>query len=313
MNTEVLKGEVDVLNKVSSFSIAFVNTSVIAAFCCIYRVGTTAISAILISCALFYGICLFLPNCKANILCSTFISFSSCSYTLLLATKLLSDTKTLSPDRYSILFLVCAVTVCVVALGKPDSLRMNSVFATSICVVVFILLLALSLLDTSFGNVKSVSGGEYPVLQLVAFSVFDFYAVVTRIKHKKHSAMLGGLFLPLYFLVSTVVAVSVMSPKVFESLERPLVSLWSSTYIPSFLNRFEIIGIVSVFLLIIMKSSLMLSNIYDIVDNKFRVLICISVSLFSIVMLFYPFVASVIAVICVVLSAFGAVYGLFTK
>ena len=97
------------------------------------------------------------------------------------------------------------------------------------------------------------------LLLLTAFSVFDVAIVLPLLKGKPLMMFCGGAA-HIYGAVMTVLAVSVLTNRIFNDSSMPWMTLWRSTFITSFLNSFEILGICAFFILNAVKAGIAVKN-----------------------------------------------------
>lgn len=282
------------MNKAASFSVMFTAVMAGLSLCFVYAVHPVMFLITLVLCpALFLFYSRFFskygfskPSLVLKI--AVFISsLASSAYTLALCTELVTKTQVLSNDCFWLVFVLSVLTVLAVSYSKKHACRFTAVFASLAAAVLLVLIFILSLLDTDFSQPSLGSVDKNILLPFVAFSAFDSFLVIPLLNKESRSGALGAAVPCIYMFCAALAAVSVLSQRVYYSLELPLLRLWQSTYIASFVNNFEIIGICALFSLCLVKAGLVLKAAADIVPKKCFWLLAAALTALSVIIIYF--------------------------
>lgn len=263
------------MNKAVSFSVMFTAVTAGLSLCFVYAVHPVMFLITLVLCPLmflFYNRT-FSKHCffKKGPVLRTLVfisSAASAAYTLALSAQLVTKTGVVSNDCFALVLVLSSIVVLSVAYSKKHACRFISVSTAVTAALFLLIILILSLLDTEFSAPSFGNIDKNILLPFAAFSAFDTFLVIPLMSDKTRFGIYGALFPCLYMLCAALAAVSVLSAGVYYSLELPLLRLWQSTYIASFVNRFEMIGICALFALCIVKAGLVFRAAASIISKK---------------------------------------------
>lgn len=212
-------------------------------------------------------------------------SICSFCYSAVFASELTVKAGVLSKDcLYLVLILTCLCSLAI-AFSNRFSQRYTALCTVLIASVILALVFLLSLVDTNFSPLSFGSVKKDFLLQFVVFSSVDSFLVLPLLKNEPRFAILGSVVPPLYMFALTLAAVSVLSSEVFFNIEFPLIRLWQSTYIASFVNSFEVIAVIAVFSLTLVKCGLVLAPAAVLFSKKrfwLLLILCILLSILCI-------------------------------
>ena len=196
-------------------------------------------------------------------------------------------------------FLGCC---CAVALALSNTRALKSVaFVIAVVCIFFIsLILLLCIAESDFSKEKIPFTPNRIVFPMVVFSVTDSFFIMPYVKKKnRFYYLLGNSFMPFYMFVTVVVALFALSLEIFDSLDTPIVKLWQTCYVLSFVDRFETLIICVLFAVCIVKAGILLKTVLDFY-SKMTVLLFFgfTVLLFAGTVLLYIFAA--LTLICII-------------
>ena len=164
---------------------------------------------------------------------------------------------------------------CAIILALSDIRASKSVaFVVSlVCIFLMLLILFLCIVESDLSKEKFSFLGKRLVIPLTVFSVVDSFFIMPYIKNKNRIYfMIGNSVMPFYMLVTIAVSVCALSRSVFESLDSPVVKLWQTCYVLSFVDRFETLIICALFSVCVVKAGVLLKSVFDFCSQKTAVL-----------------------------------------
>ncbi len=214
-------------------------------------------------------------------------SVISCSVSTILASKLVTYTGVLDNSHFVLLIFLTIALAVSVSVSKKDAVKSVALIISSFATIVFLTIIALSLIDTSFSMPVIVKPEFEMLLPLAYLSVADVIFIIPFCDSKTPvSVIAGGGISVLFFLVIITIALSVLTNDVYYAVEMPLVKLWQSTFIPSFVNRFEIVSLTNLYLLTAFKCGVILYSSVKICKRKYSLMLSLAVLLISVIVSF---------------------------
>lgn len=180
------------------------------------------------------------------------------------ASAVVAHTGAVKSEFYpALIVLICLFALIFTRSGiKPT--KNTTAVSTVIVVALMILLVFLCMNKRDFSQVYPGEINGLLLLPLTAFSVCDMILVLSFVSQKnRRSFMLGGIIPVIYLIVMSIIAVCVLGNELFSSTELPLLHLWKSAFIPSFLNNFELIALCGFFVCCAIKAGLVLKYSAD--------------------------------------------------
>ncbi len=192
----------------------------------------------------------------------------SSAVSVFLSSRLVVDAGVIDSGFYPLMVLLTLLLAFCFSVSKQNAVS-SVAFVTSFAAAVLLcVMLFLCVVKTSFSPI-SFSPPDPKLLFLIsAFSVFDVSLALPRLCGKSRMLFFGGMAAQLYGAVTTLVAASVLSGKVFEGANTPLLLLWRSTFIASFFNSFEIVGVCMFCLMCAVKAGYTLSLAVSVFGKK---------------------------------------------
>ena len=183
----------------------------------------------------------------------------SSAFSLYFAANVAIESGLLQKEFYPLVLVTTSLLPVCAMLSDKIPIKNISFICTTLAVAVFIIICVLSIVDTEFSKPILVKPDFKNILPFLYFSVFDIVFLLCKSKNKTPLAyVFGGALAFGFYLVFILIAKSVLSYDVYISLEMPLLRLWQSTFITSFVNRFEVIAMSFVYLLCALKSGIIL-------------------------------------------------------
>lgn len=256
------------MSKISDFGVLFCVSFgglVLSALQCTNLVTLVFLLIVSSAVMLFYYFLLSKPVNETG----KFSKITYCVYSVLssavsaaTAAALLSDTGALSNNFYiPLLILVCCVAAAFAYSNCEGACFTAGTVSLFVCVIL-VILLALCVGKIGDGVISSGKTNVKLLLPLCAFSVFDTVLILPYIKNRK--TLFFNVLPVVYITVMTVIAMSAMGLELFYDSKLPLLHLWRSAYIPSFINRFELVALCMFLVACAVKSGIVLKRAADI-------------------------------------------------
>ncbi|MBQ8605620.1 MAG: hypothetical protein IJ408_02685 [Clostridia bacterium] len=250
-------------------------------------VNATALAIMLVAyilvATLGFYICKYLRPLKITKIAVSVWSLLSCSFSVTVAADLVVRASVLHKDYFPFVVIMTAAFCVIFALSPRTPVKSVTLVCAGVSLLAFIVIIILSVLDTDFSypELPSPTVGDFFPVSLVA--ILDVFLIFKMSKHKTPiSYLAGGICAFVLLLVITLVSVSVLSPKTYYSLESPLLKLWQSTYITSFINRFEIVSVTALYLITALKAAIVLRPCLENSNARLKPVLVISVFLLCI-------------------------------
>ena len=206
---------------------------------------------------------------------ATIVSLAVGFFGILISAKLVSETDILTKNLFPLMLVITGVFSTLLSLSKTDAMKSVFAICSFITLSVFILTLILSVIDTDFSSITFEKADFKKITVLMSLVFADAFVMSVRFNNTNVTDMLvGGAIAFLLFILALIVSLSVLSPDVYYNLETPLFKLWQSTYITSFLNRFEVVTVSSLFLMSALKSGAAVSQSVCYFGKKYVSLVC---------------------------------------
>jgi len=201
---------------------------------------------------------------------------------------------------------ICVFLGCAVALSFAISSLRACKSVTSVVsvfgILMLIVILTLCLFDGSFDKVTSASVDRRIIFPLSVFGVIDSLFVMPYIrKTNKCMFVIGSALMPSYLLVTVLLSISMLSSQIFHSLDTPIITMWQSCYVASFIDRFETIVMCALFAVCAAKAGILLKCVFDIL-KAYRPLAFVAFSLFVVPLILMPsliYLYAVLTLVCV--------------
>ena len=113
--------------------------------------------------------------------------------------------------------------------------------------------------------------------------------------------VIGSALMPLYLLITVFLSISVLSSKIYCSLDTPIITMWQSCYVASFIDRFETVVICALFVVCVAKAGILLKCVFDIF-SAYRPLAFVVFSLSVIPLVLMPSLVYLYAVLVLACS-----------
>ncbi len=171
---------------------------------------------------------------------------------------------------YVALVLVLSVfVITAIALSSFYAIKYTTAVMSSLCIVFLLIVLVLSIVNKDFSKAKCLDFNIKSVLPLVALSSVDSVFVIGHIKKTNRAVgIFAYVLMPVYFLVTTIVAMSTLSSKLYCNFDMPILKMWQTTYLASFVDRYETVIITALGALCLLKSGIMLKSVFEINSKK---------------------------------------------
>ena len=222
------------------------------------------------------------------------------------ATALVTRTTVLDKSFVPLAMTLTLAFALVISLSKQYALPRTALVTVSVSAVVLVILIFLCVTETELSAIELGRLKTNFLLPLVAFSVCDTVFVLPLMtRTPKFRLLLGSAVALTYFLLTTLIALSALSNGLFFEFEMPIMKLWQSAYIPSFLSRFETVAVCVFFILSAFKSGLLLNYAISAFGKSCFYMIALLFAALSVAIFVWPILVY-FAAILTVLCAFAA-------
>ena len=200
----------------------------------------------------------------------------SSAVSITLSTSLIIESSVMNKKFYLLILLLTGLFAVCFGMTKRDCTVYVSFIIGLAAALVLWVLMFLCMLRTDFSLPKITSPQPETLLLLTAFSVCDVILVLPLHKGKPSMLFKIGGITHLYGVAMTFLAISVLTENVFSMSDMPWLTLWRSTFISSFLNSFEVMGVCAFFILNAIKAAIGIKAAVDIWGKKYTVFIMLS-------------------------------------
>ena len=230
-----------------------------------------------------------------------------------LSASLITDGGVMDKSFYPLIVLLTGLFAVCYGMSNRDGAVTVSFVTAAIGFGVLLVLMFLCVLRTGFEMLRFDAPDRKLLLLLTAFSVFDVAIVLPLLRGKPLMMLCGGLAAHLYGAVMTVLAVSVLTNKIFNDSSMPWMTLWRSTFITSFLNSFEILGICAFFILNAVKAGIAVKTALDIFNTKYAVFVLLGIFAVSVLLTLFSGIFYAAAVLSVIFGLLAPAFSLLIK
>lgn len=193
------------------------------------------------------------------------------------------------------IFLGCVCALCV-ALSTLRSVKSVVSVMSVVCIILLIIIIVLCAFECDFSKVISGNADKWIIFPLAVFGVVDAIFIMPFIrKTNRCMFVLGSAIMPSYLLLTVLFTLSTLSKDVYYSLDNPIITLWQSCYVASFIDRFETVVLCALYIICVLKSGMLLKCSFKIFKNKRLPFIFILFSLLTVPLILKPVVIYVYA------------------
>lgn len=214
-------------------------------------------------------------------------SVVSAGASVMLCASLVTDSSVMDRTFYPLILLLTGLFALCFGFSKRSAVVSVSFIVGVLSMLALLILMFLCVLRTDFGAVSLVKPDTRLSAVLIAFSVFDTVLVIPLMRGKPAMLFCGGAAAHLYGIGMTLLAVTVLTEDIFNSVNMPWLVLWRSTFITSFLNSFEILGVCAFFILTAVKAGIAVKHALDFFGKKYASVILIFIFAFASVFTVY--------------------------
>lgn len=223
----------------------------------------------------------------------------SASVSITLSTSLIIKSQVMNEKFYPLILLLTGIFAVCFGMTKRDCTVYVSFIMGLAAAVVLAVLIFLCLLRTDFSMPDLGKIQPNALLLLTAFSVCDIILVLPLHKGRPSMLLKIGSITHIYGAAMTVLSISVLSKEVFYMSDMPWLTLWRSTFISSFLNSFEVMGVCAFFILNAIKAAVGIKAAVDIWGRKYIVFIMLAMFAAAAALWLYSNLISAAAVVSV--------------
>lgn len=167
------------------------------------------------------------------------------------------------------IFLACSVALCLAVSSLRACKSVSAVTAIG-CILFLIIIFVLCLFECDFEKVISTPVDRKLLFPLSVFCTIDSLFIMPYIrKTNKCMFVVGSALMPAYMLLTVLLSISTLSPKVYSSLNTPIITLWQSCYVASFIDRFETVVLCAIYAVCAVKAGMLLKCVFDIYSKRF--------------------------------------------
>lgn len=214
-------------------------------------------------------------------------SVVSAGTSVMLCASLVTDSGVMDKTFYPLILILTGLFALCFGFSRRSAVVSVSFIVGVLSMSALLILMLLCVLRTDFGTVSLVNADFKLSAVLFAFSVFDTVLVIPLMRGKSAMLFCGGAAAHLYGVGMTLIAMTVLTEDIFNSVNTPWLVLWRSTYITSFLNSFEILGVCAFFILTAVKAGIAVKHALDFFGKKYASVILIFIFVFATVFTVY--------------------------
>ncbi len=166
------------------------------------------------------------------------------------------------------IFLGCVVSLCFAVSSLRGCKSVVSIMSL-LCIFFLMAILILCIFESDFSKVVSGISDRRILFPLSVFGVIDVIYIMPYIrKSNRCMFVIGSALMPVYVLLTVLFAISTLSERIYYSLDTPIITMWQSCYVASFIDRFETVVLCALFVICILKSGLFLRCVFDVFSKK---------------------------------------------
>lgn len=211
------------------------------------------------------------------------------------------------------IFLGCVTALCIALSSLRASKSVLSVMSVA-CIVLLLAILILCALESDFSKVVSGSADKRLIFPLAVFGVVDAIFIMPFIrKNNRCMFVIGSALMPSYLLLTVLFAISTLSKEVYYSLDTPIITLWQSCYVASFIDRFETVVLCALFAVCTLKAGMLLKCSFDIFKKSRLPVIFILFSALTVPLILKPALIYLYAALTLVCAAIYVINLLLKK
>ncbi len=195
------------------------------------------------------------------------------------------------------LFVTAAVYL---AYSRLRAVKSVASVISVLAVILLLVILLLCIIENDFSKTCVDRGDKKILFPLCVFSAIDLIYVAAHVRRQNRCMfVIGTAFAPIYTLITAVIAVCTLTPDIYYSLKAPIITLWQSCYVVSFVDRFETVIICVLFAVSLIKSAILLKPVVKNHPKKIIILF----ALLPVFLFLYPPLIYVYAALSLALSA----------
>ena len=204
-------------------------------------------------------------------------------------------------------FLAAVVILCIL-YSSNRAIKSVVCVASALCGFLLLLMLFLCFFesDKSFFALPNIN--PYIIFPLISFALFDNLFFIPEIKKSdKKPYYLGILAAVLYFVFSSVLSLSVLSTNIYSATPSPVIRLWSTCFVVSFVDRFETVVVCVLFTLCVLKCGLLLKTVksfHPILRVFLAMVLMILLFFYPLLIIFYSIIVIIGLIVYVIIKKY---------
>ncbi len=211
------------------------------------------------------------------------------------------------------IFLGCVTSLCI-ALSSLRASKSVGAVVSVICIFFLLAILILCALESDFSKVVSGNCDKRIIFPLAVFGIVDAIFIMPYIrKSNRCMFVIGSALMPSYMLLTVIFSISTLSSELYYSLNTPIITMWQSCYVASFIDRFETIVLCALYAVCIIKSGMFLRCSFDIFKKRFKPFAFIIFSVLTIPIILKPALIYIYAVLTLISASVYVVNVLLKK
>ncbi len=204
------------------------------------------------------------------------------------------------------LFLSFIVAVAI-AFSSARASKSVAAAMSVLAIVLLLVILLLCVLESDFSTKVTASNDKRILFPLAVFSVLDTVFILPYIKKKNRIACIfGGAVMPLYLVATVAITLFALPQNVYFGPVTPIIKMWQTCFVLSFIDRFETLIICVLFAINILKAGILLKTALC----KIKKPLAFIPALLAIALIFRP---ALIYVFAAFTAIFVLIYLLFKK
>lgn len=234
----------------------------------LYPVDIFMLAAVLILSVGFSLLCLRLDVSRRYRLPLSVGALVSASASIYIGVTLVTDFA-LDNSFIPICLLLAIAVAMALAFSTARASKSVASVMSALCIILLLIVLLLCIVESDFSGDMSVSADKKILFPLAVFTVLDAAYVMPLVKRKsRRMFMLGAALMPVYMIATAAVAISALSPAVYSAADTPIITMWQTCFVLSFVDRFETVIICVLFAVCAVKAGMLLKTVISTFSKK---------------------------------------------
>lgn len=168
---------------------------------------------------------------------------------------------TLDNSFIPICLFLSGVVAALIAFSSSRASKSVACVMSVLAIVLLLIVFLLCVLESDFSVAVTFENDKRILLPLTVFSVLDLVFIMPYVKKKNRIAcVFGSIIMPVYLLATIIVTIFVLPNNISFLPVPPIIKMWQSCFVLSFIDRFETLIICVLFALNVIKAGVLLKT-----------------------------------------------------